>query len=99
MNPPTKPRFLEPCNGCGLCCRVELCHAADMAFPGASAPCPALVRDPAGSNKMRCGLVLLEAVKKAEPLIAMSLGIGLGCGMRDDEQDIDYENQCVKPTP
>lgn len=94
-----KPEFRSPCNRCGLCCRLELCRVADLAFPGQQAPCPSLLTHKDGTTS--CELVVIEQkIVKAEPdkvpLIAMGLGIGYGCGMRDDCPDVDYENQCSK---
>ena len=71
-----KPLFGMPCNGCGLCCQMEICAIGMMAFPKATAPCPALRF--AGSN-FRCAIVEAEASTGAEPLIAAALGIGRGC--------------------
>ncbi len=79
---PPKPRFAEPCNYCGLCCKNQVCELAAMAFPGASAPCPGLdVRQ----NVALCSLVVIEAAAGMEPMLAKSLGIGCGCSMPDSD--------------
>ena len=39
---PSKPKFKEPCNGCGLCCAMEVCHAGKLIFGDIEGPCPAL---------------------------------------------------------
>lgn len=77
---PSKPLYTNPCNNCGLCCLSQLCPVGEQAFPGQSAPCPALVIMP---GKAVCGLVVAEAAAKLEPLIAKSLGVGCGCSMPD----------------
>lgn len=79
---PPKPRFAEPCNHCGLCCKSQLCELAVMAFPRASAPCPGLdVRQ----SVALCSLVVIEAAAGMEPMLANSLGIGSGCSMADSD--------------
>jgi hypothetical protein len=77
---PRKPLYTKPCNHCGLCCLSQLCPVGEEAFPGVSAPCPALVTT---SGKAVCGLVVAETLGKLEPLIAKGLGIGCGCSMPD----------------
>ena len=75
-----KPRFAAPCNHCGECCKGQLCELAQMAYPGASAPCPSLdVRE----HVALCSLVIIEAAAGMEPMVAKSLGIGCGCSMPD----------------
>jgi len=76
-----KPPFGSPCNHCGLCCRLELCPVAVIAFPNANLPCPAL------TDENRCGLVLAELAAGMEPLVANGLGIGSGCSMDDELQE------------
>jgi len=49
-----KPKFTEPCNGCGFCCATELCELADHVFPGAVAPCPALEIE---DGRTWCGMI------------------------------------------
>lgn len=77
-----KPLFGMPCNGCGLCCQMEICAIGAAAFPKATAPCPALRF--AGSN-FRCAIVEAEAAAGMEPVIADALGIGRGCCSDDPE--------------
>lgn len=70
MSLPPKPPYTHPCNHCGLCCTKALCEVGNMAFPGAAAPCPALlVRD----GKALCGFVLMEKSAGAPSLVADSL--------------------------
>lgn len=79
---PPKPRHMSPCNGCGLCCALELCPAGKMAFPGEKAPCPALQFAPDGSRTF-CAFVAVEIEHKLEPMLQEALGIGLGCIVED----------------
>ncbi len=80
---PDKPRFRSPCNGCGKCCALEICEVGAMAFPGASAPCPALKLTP-DHTRTYCELVAIEIHANMEPLIQRGLGIGDGCTMEDE---------------
>lgn len=86
-----KPKFREPCNQCGLCCRLELCELAEMFFAGAQAPCPALEWE---DGKTWCGMVRHPSRHLSmpfngdvvlKPLIEKYLVFGLGCGMPDEE--------------
>lgn len=86
-----KPKFREPCNGCGLCCSLELCELGEMAFPGAQAPCPALEWE---DGRAWCGMVrhsskhlklnYTGADEIVSPLYAQGIGAGQGCGMEDE---------------
>lgn len=79
---PAKPRFAEPCNHCGLCCKGQLCDLAQHAFPGASAPCPGLdIRE----DIALCSLLVTEAAAGMEPMLANALGVGCGCSMPDPD--------------
>lgn len=93
---PQKPRYKEACNGCGLCCALELCPVAEVAFPGAQAPCPALKIAPAG-NSTYCELVMIERLSGMEPLLQRGLGIGLGCSMEDEDVDHGTVSPHVAP--
>lgn len=77
---PPKPPHGAPCNGCGLCCAVEVCAIGRVAFPDVPAPCPGMVFD---DGRFGCMLVLVEAASGMEPLIATALGIGKGCDADD----------------
>lgn len=88
--PETKPKFGEPCNGCGLCCKTELCDVAEYFFAGASAPCPALEFE---DGRTWCGLVRhpsrhlsmnFNGDEVLIPMILKTLPIGQGCGMPDE---------------
>jgi len=86
-----KPKFKDPCNGCGLCCRLELCEEAERYFPGAPLPCPALEFE---DGRTWCGLIRnpsrhlmfnFNADKVLTPLFSKVIPIGQGCGMPDEE--------------
>lgn len=85
-----KPPFRAACNGCGLCCRAQICELGEQYFPGAQAPCPALrLQD----GKFQCGLALTPSAllglrfngdEILAPLFAKAIGSGQGCGMEDE---------------
>lgn len=79
---PPKARYAEACNGCGLCCTLQLCPVAVAAFGPGPGPCPALFRV---GDMARCLVVTTEIDFKLEPKVQLALGIGMGCGMRDDD--------------
>jgi hypothetical protein len=79
---PPKPKHGAACNGCGLCCALELCEVAKIMHPGASAPCPSLKLTPDGTRTY-CEVVAFEEFAGVERLTAKALGIGLGCSMED----------------
>ena len=72
---PEKPIRGQPCNGCGLCCAVELCKIAEMAGETAT-PCRFMNFH---DGRFWCGFVETERAAGMEPLIADGLGIGTGC--------------------
>lgn len=81
-----KPFFGAPCNGCGWCCTREVCGIGKTVFgQDQEAPCPALVDD---GKRYYCALVITEenSPLRANPLIAISLGIGKGCCADDEER-------------
>jgi hypothetical protein len=56
-----KPPIGAPCNGCGLCCVMEVCSSGAVVLGFASqwgervaGPCPALVED---GEKLVCGIL------------------------------------------
>lgn len=74
---PRKPAWGEPCNGCGLCCRAQVCLVGRELFGvGPTGPCPALRW---GGSRHWCGVVEeLEREGRAMPLAAL-IGVGGGC--------------------
>lgn len=86
---PTKPKYGSPCNYCGKCCMASLCPVGRQAFPGASAPCPGLR---IMADRAVCSLVVTEKAHSMAPVIALSLGIGYGCSMVDDDTTAEEEH-------
>lgn len=88
-----KPSYGSPCNGCGLCCRLEVCQVGRMTMREAgyfevSTPCPFIVES---DGIARCAVVLSEqdSFKRGDvtdPVIARALGIGWGCTMEDAKE-------------
>ena len=79
---PSKPRYTQACNHCGICCALALCPIGEKAYPGQSAPCPALV---VLEGQAKCGIVMMEEHAGFEPIVRKVLGIGCGCSMEDDD--------------
>lgn len=70
---PRKPRFGEPCNGCGYCCTLHPCLLAQELLNCTTGPCVALE---AQDERSICGLVrnpLAYLFKVAHPDADMSL--------------------------
>lgn len=82
--PLSKPAFGAPCNGCGLCCRLELCGLAleVLGADAPAAPCPFIVER---EGVTRCGVI--EAADKKDiafgGYMKWRLGIGAGCQVED----------------
>ena len=92
------PKTHEPCNGCGWCCRMELCGLAEeiygKRFP---APCPAIVeRD----GRSWCGVV--EEAARLNPAFAshyaFTLGFGVGCDADFTKSQLKVIARATKPT-
>lgn len=98
---PAKPVHGQKCNGCGECCRRELCSLAVRIFaPGqawADGPCPALIDK---GDTYGCGLV--ETPRKFAPVRAqvnserdlrdaalLFIGSGIGCDAQLDNEPAD----------
>lgn len=101
---PFKPLFGQPCNHCGLCCRLQLCPVAEIMFKKEDCiepPCPALY---IANNKALCGLVMDEHTlfTKDRQLISNALGIGCGCSMADasttEKQIREHDEKAMRMT-
>ena len=92
-----KPRYSEPCNGCGLCCRIEPCGLAlEILGDNAQAPCQFLIeRD----GRTWCGVVEAAAAKDEAfgGWFAWRLGIGVGCQFHDEDIAEMLKAQCDGP--
>lgn len=77
-----KTGHMLPCNGCGLCCKEQVCVIGQDVFGEIDAPCPLLVKR---KGLYRCGMVLMEASRPVEKKLAQALGIGMGCCADDVE--------------
>ena len=80
---PEKPKYGQPCNGCGFCCSTELCTAA-IAVHGKDhpVPCPSMEWS---NGRFDCGLVrLADSIGDGfGSFLRFSLGIGIGCQVED----------------
>ena len=87
--PPRKPNEGDACNGCGLCCALELCALAVEFLEAAAAPCPAMEF---AEGRFWCGLVRhpnrylgtpLASNRLIGPMVHEALCIGEGCDAAD----------------
>lgn len=86
-----KPPHGEPCNGCGVCCRAELCPLAMAVFGGEEfRECPAVEVD---GPRVVCGLVahpmtysMARTLDKGAAAMSSAaltmIGSGAGCDAR-----------------
>lgn len=101
---PRKPRYDEPCNGCGLCCVAIPCALALDYVEGADIgkPCPALeweggrsfcglVRNPAGHSPLLALASIVHGPGAVSAEIADALGgVGGGCDSGPDDGSHDW---------
>jgi len=70
-----KPRFGEPCNGCGHCCSSEICKIGKEIYKTDTIPCPGLIM-----HGGHFGCQLFELVNNEQrPFLKFIMGIGIGC--------------------
>ena len=75
-----KPLYGAPCNGCGICCKVETCPVGRLRHWQITGPCPALLWDPS-QNRYLCGMVVRAGWWKK--LMIRWIAAGIGCDMGD----------------
>lgn len=102
-----KPKIGQPCNGCGLCCMIQVCrngalvqglikHPHDDPVEG---PCPALVTNSDGSYS--CGVVKdpKKYIRKSpyrEDVLRREFSLLIGAGTGCDDIGYDTDPQEVK---
>ena len=107
-----KPPIGEPCNACGLCCRIQVCAAGSFTLglvktygERVKGPCPALVTEPDG--RQVCGMVLRPkdyapsgrgGAHDLREAIKLLIGAGAGCDEAGDppEPDADAKLQALQ---
>ncbi len=86
---PAKPTEGARCNGCGLCCALQLCDLAVEFLDAQTAPCPAMEF---ADGRFWCGIarnpnryfgIPAFANKFIRPLVHQALSIGEGCDAGD----------------
>lgn len=98
-----KPLIGEPCNQCGLCCQLHICHTGayllgktkyigERRIPG---PCPVLT--PTGNGTFACGFVIdpvkwMGKSKYRPEVISRSMKQRIGAGTGCDEIGYDEGN-------
>jgi len=87
-----KPSHGSPCNGCGACCRQELCPLGAGIFRTWEGPCPALI--PEGAH-FACGLIrnpqeyapvraAMHGTESLREAARYLVGAGVGCDTLGD---------------
>jgi hypothetical protein len=69
------PKFGDPCNHCGRCCKEEACRLSVEFYGEAITPCPSLQQV---GNQYFCGMFLM--LSAMAPKVAKELGEALGFG-------------------
>lgn len=97
-----KPNIGEPCNGCGLCCSLQVCKNGAFALKlvknlgdTAPGPCPALVDNKNGT--FSCGIVInpkkyIKNSKYPEAVLKKNFATLIGSGYGCDELETDAPN-------
>ena len=89
-----KPPVGQPCNGCGLCCRAQVCAAGSFGLRlvneygrRAPGPCPALIER---GDKLSCGVIerpldWLRGNRRGPSALRQAMSILVGAGLGCDE--------------
>jgi len=80
-----KPKFTEPCNGCGFCCASSVCEVGLKLHGNTQAPCQ-LMRWREG--RFFCGAIdIADEMGVIEGFaLRVKLAIGFGCDSETDEE-------------
>jgi hypothetical protein len=79
-----KPTQGSPCNGCGYCCREQVCGLGlEVLKEPTIGPCPFIVER---AGRVWCGVIETAAAKDVAfgGYLAWRLGIGRGCDAEDE---------------
>ncbi len=90
---PEKPKFGQPCNGCGICCLAEPCPLAHVYLWQFRGSCRALVWQ-AEQQRYACGMLLYperfvrllpaRLAPYLKPWFARRIAAGVGCDSSDE---------------
>ena len=86
-----------PCNGCGLCCAVQVCPLGRIIYgPEAPTPCPGLALV---GGRFRCMPLTASAFigGEGDARLREALGVGLGCTA--DLSDVTVPSNWPGPLP
>ena len=105
-----KPKIGEPCNGCGICCKIQVCMNGAFVQglvrelgETVKGECPALVKN--NDNTYSCGVIINpnKYIKHSKyPASVLSknfaqlVGAGTGCDELGDNPTIDEEEKLDK---
>ena len=80
---PAKPAPGALCNGCGVCCAVELCPLARLRYLRSKGPCPAL-RWMEGERRYVCGMLVDARAPLLRACVRRYIAAGQGCDCNID---------------
>ena len=102
-----KPKIGQPCNGCGKCCRIQVCRNGAYALrlvrnigDTVEGPCPAMIENEDGS--VSCGIVInpkkyIKGNKYPADVLSRNfaklIGAEMGCDELCDEEDEEEERK------
>lgn len=104
-----KPAIGDPCNGCGLCCRAQVCSIGSFTLrlvekygERAPGPCPAMLTDDNG--KVTCELVARPrdyspgkgGAHELRNAVSLLIGSGIGCDEAGDEPDANAKLDALR---
>ncbi len=69
---PEKPKYGNPCNGCGVCCQLQRCYFSAEIFGAGPGPCPALEDE---NGRAWCG-VLRHPTKYMDERVFRKASVG-----------------------
>jgi hypothetical protein len=85
-----KPRYGDPCNGCGACCQTSPCPLGRLVFGQEHGPCPAIEMD---GEKTTCGLInttvaynLVGVITHGAEVVSQAAMVLTGSGVGCDTQ-------------
>lgn len=96
-----KPKIGEPCNGCGICCQIQICRNGAFVLQLVSTlgetvkgPCPALV--PKADGSFTCGIVLhpkkyIKHSHYPERILQKHFAVLIGANTGCDELGKEYD--------
>lgn len=102
-----KPKIGEPCNGCGICCHIQICNTGAFLLRKTKyfgektikGKCPALIQN--DDNTFSCGFVVKPSKfikskyrnKVISRTVSFLIGAGTGCDSLGYDENNEEESQ------